>query len=217
MRLENEPAIIVEARDETRHIGQRAGIDPARGDEIVALSEARQRPAKTKLALVVEAFEPAGGFLGIAAAGQKGLEPVARLTRQPRTAFEGRLFEEAFSDFAGAPAADRRDAGDGEQIFDQRPRPWFVHPFERGKDAGMVMAVGTGRRRVENGGKCFALGETPPDAAAPLRRERQCIEHIGQKPRVPDLGRKTLSAGGMGRFKRNRQDFGIGRLEIGIA
>ena len=76
-------------------------------------------------------------LVGIAGNRQECVEhrPLLRLDRRPRP--QRRLFQKAVGDFAGAAPADRVDAGDREQVLDQRLGAGVIGALQRRQHAGL--------------------------------------------------------------------------------
>ena len=94
------------------------------------------------------------------------------------------LFEEAIGDFAGAAPADRRDAGDGEQVLDQRLGAGVIGALERGEDAGLGERALRRCRRRSSPARARAPGRAASGAARrPAGRARRARCRTGARRR----------------------------------
>ena len=100
----------------------RADVDAARGEKAGAALEQVERGAELEPGVGGERAQLGRGLVGIAGDGEESLDQRARLARQRGRGAERRLFEEALGDLADRAAADRGDAGDRQQIGDERAR-----------------------------------------------------------------------------------------------
>ena len=128
----------------------------------------------------------------------------------------GGLFEEAVGDFAGAAAADRRDAGDRQQVLDQRLGAGVVGALQRRQHARLrqrALAAAVGEDRLQRPPAREAAADAAQPDVGQAKRGKGAVEQLG----VADLDLQRPGAGELGRFQRQRQDLGVGRLDVGAA
>src|SRR4029453_10110658 len=94
-----------------------------------------ERTVELELAVGGDRAQLGRGLVGIARDREEALDQRARLLRQRGLRAERRLLEEAVRDLAHGTSADRADAGDREQIGDQRARALRVGAPERRQHA----------------------------------------------------------------------------------
>ena len=144
---------------------------------------------------------------------EKAAQDRLLLGAHARVGARGGLFEKAVGDFAGAAAADGRDAGDREQVLDQR------------LGAGMIGALQAPRARPD----CEFAPWPPPlstassgrPCASPRRTRRSQTSGRPSAPSTPSNTRASpilhlqrAGAGSVGRLQREREDFGVRRLDV---
>ena len=127
-----------------------------------------------------------------------------------------RLFEEAVGDFAGAAPADRVDAGDREQVLDQRPGAGVVGALERRQHAGLgeralSAAVEDRLERVARARAHAAAGAARPRAGA------SAASTPSNSRASPSRTVERAGAGRRGRLQRERENFGVGGLDVARA
>ncbi len=125
------------------------------------------------------------------------------------------LLEEAIGDFAGAAPADRRDAGDGEQILDERLGAGVVGALERGQNAGLgerapAVAVDDRLQRAP-------ARQAAPHPAQPDVRQGERGERAVEQARVAEAHRQRPRPRQFGRLQRQREDLGVGGLDVRAA
>ena len=128
----------------------------------------------------------------------------------------GGLFEEAVGDFAGAAAADGRDAGDRQQILDQRLGAGVVGALQRRQHARLrqrALAAAVGEDRLQRPPARQAAADAAQPDVGQAKRGKGAVEQLG----VADLDFQRPGAGALGRLQRQREDFGVGRLDVGAA
>ena len=125
----------------------RADLDALRGEEAGAALEQVERGGEIELVLGRERAQRVGGLVGIAADREELLDQRAGRARQPRACAERRLLEEAVRDLADRAPADRGDAGDRQQVGDQRMRGLRVGAGERREHALVFGPLA--RRRID--------------------------------------------------------------------
>ena len=146
MQLEHEAGVVVEAAAERGREADARDVDAVRGEEAGAALEQVERGAELELGVGRERAQRVGGLVRIARDGEELLDQRARLARQAGACAERRLLEEAVGDLADRAAADRGDAGDREQIGDQRVRGLRVGAGERGEHALIFRPLDRRRR-----------------------------------------------------------------------
>ena len=121
------------------------------------------------------------------------------------------LFEEAVGDLARAAPADRVDAGDREQVLDQRLGAGVIGAFHGGQHAGL------GERAlaapVEDGRKAASIGDAAPEAAAPHIRQIERGEHAVEEMDVAEPRREPASRRARG-LHGEGEDLRIRRLRV---
>ena len=158
MQLEHEAGVVVEAAAERGGETDARDIDAARGEEAGAALEQVERGIERDPRLAGERAQRGGGLVRIAADGEEIARSARASPAAARSGAERRLFEEAIGDLADRAAADRGDAGDRQQIGDQRMRR---------------LRVGAGERRQH------ALIFGPRACAAPIvSRSRSCASEV---------------------------------------
>src|SRR5262245_9846232 len=131
MQLEYEAGVVVEAAAEGGGETDAPDIDAARGKKTGAALEAVERGIERDLVIAREGAQLGGRLVGIAADGEECFDQRARRLRQRGLRPERRLLEKAVGDLADRAAADRADAGDREQVGDQRVRGLGIGAGER--------------------------------------------------------------------------------------
>ena len=101
----------------------------------VRLSNRSSAGVEAELGVGGERAQLDRGLVGIAGDAEEALDQRARLARQRGRRAERRLFEEALGDLADRAAADRGDAGDRQQVGDQRVRGLRVGAGQRRQHA----------------------------------------------------------------------------------
>ncbi len=130
-----------------------------------------------------------GGLVGIALNREKALDQRAHVARQLGADAERGLFEEAVGDFADRAAADRVDAGDRQQIGDQRMRALRIGAGERRQHALIFRAriVAAEHQSVEvlrQIGLAVEILDQPP---LPGRRQIEPGDQAGEQRDVADV------------------------------
>ena len=105
------------------------------------------------------------------------------------------------------------DAGDGEQIFDQRLGAGVVGALERRQHArlgerALTGAIGEDRRQRA------AAREAAADAAQPEFGQSERRQRAVEQPRVADLDLQRPGAGEFGGFQRQPEDFRVGGFDV---
>ena len=125
----------------------------------------------------------------------------------------GGLFEEAVGDLAGAAAADRRDAGDRQQILDQRLGAGVVGALQRRQHARLgqrALTAAVGEDRLQRPPAREAAADAAQPDVGQAKRGKGAVEQLG----VADLDLQRPGAGERRRLQRQRQHFGVGRLDV---
>ena len=136
----------------------RADVDAARGEEAgAALEQVERRRRASSLASRASARSSAAASSGSPLMARKLLDQRARLARQPGAGAERRLLEEAVGDLADRAAADRGDAGDRQEIGDQRVRALRIGAGERGQHALIFRPRHWRRRALSRSRSCASL------------------------------------------------------------
>ena len=159
--------------------------------------------------------EPPRGRVGIAGDGEEAPEHGLLFGADIGLRARRGLFEEAVGDFAGAAPADRGDAGDGEQVLDQRLGAGVVGALERGQHARLASAPR--RIAVHDRLQRAPAREAAPHPAQPDFRQAERGEHAVEQPRVAEAHRQRPRPGDFGRLQRQRENFGVGGLDVPAA
>ena len=145
VQLEHEAGVVVEAAAEGGGEADARDVDAARGQEAGAALEQVERGIERDLGVARERAQLGRRFVGIARDGEEALDQRARLLRQRGLRAERRLLEEAVGDLADRAAADRADAGDRQEIGDERVRGARIGAGERRQHALIFRARVRGR------------------------------------------------------------------------
>ena len=135
VQLEHEAGVVVEAAAEGGGELDAADVDAARGQKAGAALEQIERGIERDLGVAGKGAQLGRGLVGIAADGEEFLDQRARLPRQRGLRPERRLLEKAIGDLADRAPADGGDAGDREQVGDQRMRGLGIGAGERSQHA----------------------------------------------------------------------------------
>ena len=219
MQLEHEAGVVVEAAAERGRELDARDIDAARGEEAGAALEQVERGSERDLGFGRERAKLGGGFVGIARHRQKFFDQGAGLARQRVGGAERGLLEEALGDLADRAAADRADAGDREQVGDQRARAFRIGAGQRREHALVLrLCVGGGEREhikvVRERGLAV---EVLHQAALPRRREIERRDQRGEQPDVAEADFRRRHAVVRDRLEAERQHLGVGRRLVGAA
>ena len=219
MQLEHEAGVVVEAAAERGGEPDAADVDAARGQKAGAALEQIERAVERDAGVLGERPQLGRRLVGLARDGEEPLDQRAGLPRQRRLHAHGRLLEKAVRDLADRAAADRADAGDREQIGDQRMRGARIGAGERRQHAlifglGVGGADGQAVEIVRQRGLVIEILHQPP---LPGRRQIERRDQRREQPDVadPDLGRRQAVVAG--RLEAERQHLGIGRRDVGAA
>ena len=133
--LEHEAGVIIEIAHEGGAELGRLDRHAAGGDEAVAALERVKRRAQVEAGGMGQAPKLDRRLVGIAGNAEESVQhrPLLRFDRRPRP--QRRLLEKAVGDLAGAAAADRVDAGDREQVLDQRLGAGVIGALQRRQHA----------------------------------------------------------------------------------
>ena len=156
------------------------------GEAVGAALEEVERHAEIELFAAgerAERFQRGGG----AAADRQEPREDRRGAGVGRAGGERCLLEETVGDLADAAAADRPDAGEGQQVFDDAMRGGVIGPVERGEEALMrrrffAAAAEPGDQRLQP----RRVAEAPGQAASPRLGEVERVEHRAEQGRVAD-------------------------------
>src|ERR1700722_8803886 len=110
---------------------------------------------------------------------------LALLGRRARTRPYRSLFEEAIGDLSSAPSADAGDAGDGQQILNQRLGAGVIGPLQSGQDARLAFRA-IAARFVEDRIEGAALREPPAQAPQQHVRQIQRMQRAIEKSGVAE-------------------------------
>ena len=135
MQLEHEAGVVVEAAAEGGGEADAGDVDAARGKKAGAALEQVERGVERDPGVAREGAQLRRGLVRIAADGEEALDQRAGFLRQRGLRAERRLLEKAVGDLAHRAAADGGDAGDREQVGDERMRGLGVGAGERGQHA----------------------------------------------------------------------------------
>ena len=211
-RLEDEAGVIVEIAHEGRREDELLDPQAARGQEAGALIERIERLGQIEAGVRRQLPELSRGRVGIAGNGEKAPQNVLLLGADIGLRARRGLFEEAIGDFAGAAAADRRDAGDGEQIFDERLGAGVVGALERRQNAGLserapAVAVHDRLQRAP-------ARQAAPHPAQPDVRQGERGERAVEQARVAEAHLQRSGPRQFGRLQRQRENLGVGGLDV---
>ena len=219
MQFEHEAGVVVEAASERGRELDARDVDAARGEEAGAALEQVERGAERDLGFGRERAKLRGGFVGIARYRQEPFNQGAGLARQRVGGAERGLLKEALGDFTDGAAAHRADAGDRQQIGDQRTCALRIGAGERGEHALVLrLCVGGGEREYIKVVRERGLSiEIFHQAALPRRREiERCYERREQADIThADFGSRYAVV--RDRLETERQHLGIGRRLVGTA
>ena len=150
---------------------------------------------------------------------RKRLISARDLVRQARARAERRLFEKAVGDLADRAPADRADAGDREQIGDQRVRALRIGAGERRQHALIFRPLlrGDHREAFEVVRQIALAVEVLHQPALPRRREFERADQRGEQADVAGADVGLGEAVVAGRFERERQHLGVGGRGVGAA
>ena len=152
-----------------------------------------------------------GGGVRIARDREEAAQNRLLLRTDARVGASRRLFEEPVGDFAGGSAADRHDAGDREQVFDQRLGARVVRALERRQHAGLrVRALAA----ADDGLQRTPLRKPAPHPAQPDIRQAEGAQHAIEHAGVADPHGQGTRAGRLGRFQREPENFRVRRLDV---
>ncbi len=134
------------------------------------------------------------------------------VARQAGACAERGLFEKAVRDLADRTAADRRDAGDREQVRDQRMRGLRVGARHRGEHALIFRALvrGGADQLVEIVRKTSRAVEVLHETAAPGGREVERLDQRGEQADVAHPHVRRGHAVMRGGLEPERQHLGVG-------
>ena len=169
VQLEHEAGVVIEPAPERGRELDARDLDALRGEKAGAALEQVERGGEIDLRFGGERAQRVGGFVRIAADREKLLDQRARRARQAGACAERRLFEEAVRDLADRASADRRDAGDRQQIGDERVRGLRIGARERGEHALIF-------RPLARGGA---------DQPVEIVREAACAVEVLDQPPLP--------------------------------
>ena len=129
----------------------RRDVDAARGEEAGAALEQVERGVDLDVGVARERAQFGGRLVGIAGDPQEALDQQRHFMRQRRLRAERGLFEEAVGDLADRAAADGVDAGDRQEVGDQRVRRLGIGARQRREHALVfrARAGGLDREHVE--------------------------------------------------------------------
>ncbi len=150
---------------------------------------------------------------------RKRLDQRAHVARQFRAGAERGLFEEAVGDLADRAAADGVDAGDRQQVGDQRARALRIGAGERRQHALIFRPlIGAAEHQavevLRQIGLAVEILDQPP---LPRRRQIEPGDQAGKQRDVadPDVGlRQSVMRG---RLQPERQHLGVGRRLVGTS
>ncbi len=219
MQLEHEAGVIVEAAAEGGREPDASDVDPARGEKAGAALEQVERGIERDLGVAGKGAQLGRGCVGIAADGEEFLDQRAGLPRQRGLRAERRLLEKAVGDLADRAPADRGDAGDREQVGDQRMCRFRVGAGERGEHALVFRprprgADGEPIEILRQRGLVVEVLDQPP---LPGRREIERGDQRGKQADVADADvgcGKPVMRGGV---EPEREHFGVRRRGVAAA
>ncbi len=213
MRLEDEACVVIEIAREARLEAQRRDVDAERGDKADPRVERVERRGEIETRLRREPAQLRRSRVRIALDAQEALDDRDLLGRHAGAVSERRLLQKAVGDLARRASADRGDARDRKKILDEGARALLVGALQHAEHAGMI-APGAIARGVEDRRDGLALAVAARDAAAPFRRKIERGEQRRKQPGVADAHAEIVSVGDGRRIERERQDFGVRRLEV---
>ena len=168
-------------------------IDAARGEKSGAALEQVEHGIERELGVARERAQLRRRLVGVALDREEALDQRARLLRQRGVRAERGLLEEAIGDLADRAAADGGDAGDRQQIGDERVRGLRVGAGERGQHALVFGArrAGLEREQIEIALEPSGAAEILDEPALPGRSEIEIVDQRREQPDVahPDVGR----------------------------
>ncbi len=158
-------------------------------------------------------------IIGRAGDREKPLDQRAGLARQRVGGAELGLLDETVGDLADGAAADRADAGDRQQIGDERMGRLGIGIGQRRKHALVLRAAVDGRQReaLEILGERRLAVEILEQAPLPCRREFERRDQRGEQRNVAGEDRRIGDAVMGGGLQPERQRLGIGRRGVGAA
>ena len=168
--------------------------------------------SRSRRAALGEAAKLDRGLVGIAGNGQEGVQhrPLLGFDRLARA--ERSLFEEPVGDLAGAAPADRLDAGDRQQVLDQRFRAGVVGAFQRRQHARLRERALA--RPIENGVEAAPARDAAAQAAPPDLRDVERSEDALEQAGVAEPGGERAAPRRRRRLETEREHFGVGRLGV---
>ena len=194
MQLEDKAGVIIEATAEGGRELDAAHINTARGKQAGAALEQVERRVERELGVAHKRAQLGGRLAGTAADGEKALDQRARLLRQRGLRAERCLFEKAVGDLADRAAADGGNAGDRQQIGDQRMRGLRIGAGQR-REHALIFRPGAGgadREAIEVVCQRGLAIEIFDQAPLPGWRE---IERGDQRRKQPDVAEADFRRG----------------------
>ena len=213
VRLEHEAGVIVEVAHEGGAEADILDSRPPGGDEAVAHARTRRAPRRGRAwrnrRRRRSSIAAASGSPEIArkASQHRPLLGCDRLARPQRG-----LLEEPVGDLARAAPADRLDAGDRQQILDERLGAGVVGAFQRRQHAGLRERALA--RPVEDGVKAAPARDAAAQTAAPDLREPRANRarcRTGPRRRAARRARRRPPPSPP---QGEREDFGVGRFGV---
>ena len=198
---------------------QARDVDAARRQKSGAAFEQVERRVERNAGIARKRAQIGGGFIGIASDREEPLDQAAGLRRQRGTAAERRMLEETIGDLADGAPADRADAGDRQEIGDERVRGVRIGAGKRGKHA---LIFGPGLRGVEHQPVEIVLEaagavEILHQAPLPGRRQLERRDQRGEQADVAQADFRGIDAVMGGRLEAERQHLGIGGRDVAPA
>ena len=198
VQLEHEAGVVVEAAAERGREADAGDVDAARRQKAGAALEQVERGIEREVGVARERAQLGRRRVGIAADRREIVSISARVSlRQRALRAERRLLEEAVGDLADRAPADRGDAGDREQIGDQRMRA----PSGRSRRAPparpgipAARARRTDRQAIEvvrERGFAVEVLDQPP---LPRRRQVERGDQRGEQRDVADADRRAAAS-----------------------
>ena len=179
-------------------------------DRVSKESSAKARSAPAHFG---ELAQRGGGGVGRALYVEKRLDQRPLLQADAGAVGQRGLLQKALGDFAGAAAADRRNAGDGQHVLDQLLRAGGVDIGQRRQHAGANLAIPARARRER-------LRAASPRAKPISKRRRQAggrprrSRKVFTSPASPSRIFSRRGAGSPSGVERDAQNFRVGGLAV---
>ena len=176
-------------------------------------SNASSARPRSSLARIGQAPKLDRRLVGIAGNREEGFEHRALLRFDRLARPQRRLLEEAVGDLAGAAPADRIDAGDRQQILDQRLGAGVVGAFQRRQHArlGERALARADRRWPQGRARARRRGA---DAGARRPAARANASTPSNRPASPSRAASGPPPAAAAASMREREDFRVGGLGV---